>query len=512
MKIDPRPLGRNLRQLLPGFCALFLLVACASPVQRVELPVEQSYAPSADRFWQHLAGHSPREWFHLLNTHEEAYDWRITLIDSAHESIELETFLWKPDFSGAAFVSHLLAAADRGVRVRLLLDDSFTAREDQILRHLDAHPGISLRLYNPYAYRVPDMAGRALINAGDFNRVNHRMHNKTLIIDGWAVIVGGRNLADEYFGLHRDYNFRDMEVLAMGASVAQVSAHFDRFWNSGWSIPIAQLLGAASSEADLRQLRAELAALAGPVTSAGEDELAARWEQVAKHAVSGAALFMSDDPAADNPAAQADRPDQLAAEIRQAIDGTDSELIAISAYLVPTEALESTLEAAVDRGVRVRLLTNSMRSNNHLSAHAAYGKHIRDLLEAGVELYEVRADAHDRERYMQGPVADKKLGLHAKFLLLDQDRVFIGSSNLDPRSLQLNTEVGLMIHSAALNGKLRAAIADDFLPQNSWSVALEEGRLSWRNDSEVRYHSPSDSVFQQLESWFFGLLPIDSQM
>ncbi|TDG11901.1 phospholipase D family protein [Seongchinamella unica] len=512
MTINIKVLGQIPQQALPGCFALLLLVACASPLQRAELPAEQSLAPSSDRFWQHLAADSPREWFHLLNTYDEAYDWRIALIDSAHESIELETFLWMPDFSGAAFVGHLLAAADRGVRVRLLLDDSYTSREDQMLRHLDAHPGIDLRLYNPYAYRVPDTAGRALVNAGDFNRVNHRMHNKTLIIDGWAVIVGGRNLADEYFGHHPQYNFRDMEVLAMGESVAQVSQHFDRFWNSGWSIPIGQLLKAESSEEDLQQLRAQLEAVAGPVRVSTEPELAARWQAVTKDAVSGAALFLSDDPATDDPTAQAEKPDQLARKLRQAIDSANSELIAISAYLVPTPELETSLAAAVDRGVRVRLLTNSMRSNNHLSAYAAYDGHVRQLLESGVELHEVRADARDRERYMRGPVVDKKLGLHAKFMLVDDDRVFIGSSNLDPRSLKINTEVGLMIHSTELNSRLRSAIADDFHPRNSWSVSLEDGRLSWRSDTEVRYTSPSDSVFQQLESWFFGLLPIDSQM
>lgn len=491
---------------------LTLLVACASPVERVDLPAEPALAPSSDRFWRHIADDSPRDWFHLLNTYDEAYHWRIAMIDSAHSSIDLETFLWKPDVTGAGIVTHLLAAADRGVRVRLLLDDSFTAREDQMIHDLDAHPNVELRLYNPYGYRAQSMAGRTVFNFNDFQRVNHRMHNKTLIVDGWAVIVGGRNLADEYFGSHASYNFRDMEVLAMGDSVAQVSDHFDRFWNSGWSVPVGQLVAGEATEQDLVGLREQLAGVSGKPRVSSESELAARWQAVSKDAVPGKALFLSDEPADRDPALMAERPDQLAINLKQAIDSASTELIAVSAYLVPTPDLEASLAAAIDRGVRVRLLTNSMRSNNHLSAHAAYGGHVRRLLESGVELYEVRVDAQDRARYMADPVTDKKLGLHAKFLLLDNDRVFIGSSNLDPRSLQLNTEVGLMIHSEALNSRLRAAIADDFAPQNSWSVQLADGKLSWHGEDEILYRSPSDSVFQQLESWFFGLLPIDSQM
>ena len=499
-------------RITAGLLTLSLLAACASPVQRVELPAEAALPPSSDRFWQHIADDSPHDWFHLLNSYDEAYRWRIAMIDSANSSIDLETFLWAPDVTGAGVVTHLLAAADRGVRVRLLLDDSFTTREDQILHHLEGHPNIELRLYNPYGYRAQSLAGRTVFNANDFQRVNHRMHNKTLIVDGWAVIVGGRNLADEYFGSHSSYNFRDMEVLAMGGSVGQVSEHFDRFWNSGWSVPVGQLVEGSATEQDLAQLQAQLEAVVGPANVSTEKELSAYWHAVSKEAVPGTATFLSDEPASSDPALMAERPDQLALKLKQAIDSATNELIAVSAYLVPTQELESSLAAAVERGVRVRLLTNSMRSNNHLSAYAAYGGHIRQLLASGVELHEVRVDARDRARYMADPVQDKQLGLHAKFLLVDNDQVFVGSSNLDPRSLQLNTEVGLMIHSEELNGRLRAAIADDFAPQNSWSVQLNDDKLSWHSDKEVLYHSPSDSVFQQLESWFFGLLPIESQM
>ena len=188
-------------------------------------------------------------------------------------------------------------------------------------------------------------------------------------------------------------------------------------------------------------------------------------------------------------------------------------MVLVSAYLVPTERLTSIIRETVDRGVKVRILTNSMRSNNHLAAHAAYQGYVRELVTLGVELYELRTDARDRNLYMRSPSADKKLGLHAKFMVLDDDRVMIGSSNLDPRSLKLNTEVGLMITSTELNQRLREAIAVDFLPRNAWAVQLDDNQeLVWVNDSERLSHPPSDSLFQQLEDWFIGLLPIDGEM
>ena len=248
VKNTPPEIFYRLGNALLVICAL-LLAACGTPAQRAQVDEEYALSPSADRFWQHITENRESDWFKLLNTSDEAQRWRLAMIDSAHSSIDLETFLWKPDQIGARILAHLLAAADRGVKVRILLDDSFTEHEDQALYYLDLHTNIELRLYNPYHARVDSMAGRTLFNLGDFARVNHRMHNKALIVDGWAVTLGGRNLADEYFGLHEAYNFRDMEVLAMGDSVSAVSQHFDAFWNSGWSFPIDQVVE-APNEAD----------------------------------------------------------------------------------------------------------------------------------------------------------------------------------------------------------------------------------------------------------------------
>jgi putative cardiolipin synthase len=506
-------IGRRIRRLRAWPLLLIaLLAACAAPPRQAQVEDEYALPRSANRFWQHVGEARDGDWFKLLNTGEEAYRWRLAMIDSAHQSIDLESFLWKPDTGGLRILSHLLAAADRGVRVRILLDDAFTAHEDLALHRLDLHPGIEVRIYNPYHNRSPNMAGRMLFNLGDFGRVNHRMHNKTLIVDGWAADIGGRNLANEYFGLHAEHNFRDMEVLVMGDSAALVSSHFDAFWNSGWAFPVAQIIDMPDDTGGLAALRESAAATVGPPAIHSEAALEALWKSAASDAVSGRARFFGDQPARTDPAADSDAPNQLAAYIEQVIAVAEEEVILVSAYLVPTPELSRALTEAVQRGVRVVILTNSMRSNNHLSAYAAYSGYIRGLLEAGVELFELRADASDRNLYMETPVDTKLLGLHAKFMLVDSQRVFIGSSNLDPRSLNLNTEVGLMIESQVLNERLRRMIAVDFEPRNAWSLQLVDGDVIWVGGDRTLRHSPADSVFQQLENWFMGLMPIDSQM
>ncbi len=490
-----------------------LLSACAAAPSREGLAVEPPQQRSADRFWQHVDATVGHDWFYLLDAGDDAMTWRLRMIDSAHHAIDLETFLWKEDELGLKVVSHLLAAADRGVKVRMLLDDAFTAHEDLTLLAMQQHPNIDLRVYNPYGVRFGGTAGRTLFNLADFRRVNHRMHNKALVIDGWAANIGGRNLADEYFGLHDEYNFRDMEVIVMGDGVDGVAAHFAAFWNSEWSIPADRVLDAGPSGADLAALRQRLRDEVGPAEVALEEELEALWRAAAGQAMSGRAHFVADQPAHPGAEPAVAPPDQMARFIVDLIDSAEHEVTLVTAYLVPTEGLSQVIERTLDRGVRVRILTNSIRSNNHLAAYAAYSGYIRELLANGVELYELRTDAVDRNLYMDAPVHDKQLGLHAKFMLVDDDRVLIGSSNLDQRSLKLNTEVGLMVESEALNARLREAIAVDFLPRNAWSVQLDgEGAMLWVAGNERLSHPPADSVFQQLEAWFIGLLPLDEQM
>jgi putative cardiolipin synthase len=495
------------------FVLVALLLGACTTLQRAELPPEPALAPSEAPFWQRVTAHETDDWFYLLNESEEALDWRLRAIDSAQVSIDMETFLWKPDSAGYQVLAQLLAAADRGVRVRMMLDDSFTMHEDLMLHAVDEHPNIEVRIYNPFRHRSDNVALRQLFNLGEFARTNHRMHNKALVVDGRAAIVGGRNLADEYFGRHAEMNFRDMEVITVGTSVALIIEHFDRFWNSGWAFPVSDIVAVDSADPGLADIRLRLAEHVQPVPAAAAKQLIAAWTELAARASPGFAEFSFDYPPGPDPGEPQEQHDPLAFELYRVLEAAREEIILVTAYLVPTPELEAYVEAAEARGVRVRILTNSLRSNNHLAAHAAYRGHVERLVDHGADLHEVRAQAVDRHRYMRLPVDDKKLGLHAKLLLVDDDVAFIGSANLDPRSLNINTEVGLIIRSRELNAALRERLEIDFHPRNAWAVQRSEsGELVWIGHDQVLQHQPSDSAIQRLEDWFIGLLPIDAQM
>ena len=504
-----------IRKCLPGLPALAAMfaVACTTPLQVEDLPHEPALAASEAPFWNGISDAQSGDWFYLLNIGEEALEWRLRMIDSALVSIDLETFLWKPDQSGRRIVSHILAAADRGVKVRFLLDDSFTMHEGLALHAMDEHPNISFRLYNPFGNRSDSAVWRELFSAGEFARTNHRMHNKALVVDDRAALIGGRNLADEYFGFNDKFNFRDMEVITVGSNVPHVTAHFDAFWNSGWAFRLEDVFTEPEDAPDLEYYRVQLEKNTPPSYALSAEALAAEWQAIAKVAYPGRADFFFDLPASRDPSAPDEMPDQLAGELERMIERAETEVILVSAYLVPTKELEAVVERIEARGVNVRILTNSLQSNNHLAAHAAYRGHLNRLVDHGADLHEVRTTAVDRDLYMQSPVDDKQLGLHAKLLLVDDDISFIGSCNLDPRSLKINTEVGLIIESEALNRALREYLAIDFEPRNAWAVQRsEDGKLVWVGDDQVSRHQPADSSIQRLEDWFINLLPIDEQM
>lgn len=476
-------------------------------------PVQSALPPSQDPLWTGLGAAAPGDRFLPLNRNDEALAWRLRAIDTATSAIDLQTFLWLPDTAGRLILARILAAADRGVRVRILLDDSFTVGEGDAISAVAQHPNIEVRIYNPFRQRPDDLVLRQLTNLTEFSRIDHRMHNKAMIVDGRAAIVGGRNLADEYFGLNPGANFRDFELLTFGPAVGGLSALFDRYWRSPWSVPAQEVLGDQLSGTSLETLQSALigqaATVVGPTESATERHAA--WRALADKSLAGQSSILADDPAQVDPARET--PNQLAGTLIAHIDQARAELVMISAYLVPTPELADAIRRAQARGVRVRILTNSLRSNNHTAAHSAYRGFIRSLLGYGVELHEVRALAKDRSLYMVPPVDSKHLGLHAKVILLDDDLSFVGSANLDPRSLNINTEMGLLVRSGALNRQLRDAFGVDFETRNAWHLEqTADGKLHWVGDDQVLSEQPAESPLQRLEDWFFSELPIGGKM
>ena len=489
-----------------------LLSACAT-LEPVDLPDEYTPPPAEAPLWKSIADIRPGDWFVLLDDGPNALDWRLVAIDSAVESIDLQTFLWDFDTAGSMILSHLMAAAERGVLVRLLVDDTFLASEDRMLLALERHPNIEYRVFNPFKRRSNGLVTRQLLNLADFGRLDHRMHNKALEVDNQIAIVGGRNLADEYFGLHVEANFRDMELLVGGPIVRELSRSFDDYWNDHWSFPIEMLTHLKPSYVELDKAAMVKDPDIRIHSEVPPDALQRRWTEAVHQALPGRPTLFVDVPPTDNPNDPAGAPVQIAEELVRLFDEAEEEILILSAYLIPSRNLEDAAARAVRRGVRVRILTNSIRSNNHLAAHAAYRNHIGELLDDGVQLHEVRADARDRDVYMYPPTDEKALALHAKALVIDRDLVFIGSANLDPRSLRINTEMGLLVESEALNTKVRTAFEQDFEQANAWELEYDEqGKVNWVSGDVVLDAQPAVSFMQRIEDWFFAHLPIEGKM
>jgi len=495
------------------FVGLILFVSACTTLKPVHLPDEYTQAPSDAPLYQSLAEIRSDNWFVLLNEGKSALDWRLTAIDSATESIDLQTFLWNFDTAGSIILDHLISAADRGVLVKILIDDTFLLSEDQILETLASHPKIEYRVFNPFKHRADGFLSRQLININEFHRLDHRMHNKAMIIDDRVAIVGGRNLADEYFGLHSDANFRDMELLTGGPIVQEISNSFDDYFNDDWTIPIEMISHVKPNFKELDSIRHAQDPDIYTYIEKSPQERAMAWENAVKNAIAGNPVLFVDTPPVDNPDKDSSAPIQLAEELADLFDKTEKEILIISAYLIPTADFEGAIERAVNRGVKVRILTNSIQSNNHLAAHSAYRKHIRKLLEGGAELHEVRVDARDRYLYMFPPTDKKSLALHAKVLVIDDDKVFIGSPNMDPRSLVINTEMGLLVQSEELNAQIRSLVELDFSQANAWHLKFnDKGHVVWVSDGVVLESQPAGSFMQRIEDWFFMHLPIENEM
>jgi cardiolipin synthase C len=449
------------------------------------------------------------------------------MADLAERSIDAQYFIWSADSVGTLLIERLVRAADRGVRVRLLVDDIYLTGGGTVLATLDAHPQIEIKIYNPVGARNPLRLGRRVDFLMEFGRLNHRMHNKLFVADNQVAIMGGRNIADAYFGVDPKFNVRDMDVLAAGPVVPQLSAGFDAYWNSRWAIPMSTLKRAPSPKAmsrayeRLEKKTAQRAAQLPFAVDTSADENLARLAALREQFVWARGEAVWADPEAGPSGMRDGQPTEVGRKLTAVVDETRTELISESPYLVPASELAMVRQLR-SRNVRIRMLTNSLASTDEPPAYAIYATDYRRMLDAGVEMYEVRSDAESRRRHTTAAGDAARLGLHAKLAVFDRRVVYIGSFNFDPRSLFLNTEVALFVYSPALAQRMLELVERDFAPENAWRVELDgngsggKPAVVWitqDSDEEVRHrHPPETSVWRRLGARIYALLPIRGQL
>jgi putative cardiolipin synthase len=497
---------------------LFLQLAIAGCVSMpLDYPKEPSRAltDTADTY---LAGESAK-WrdgqlqgngFYSLIEGKDAFGARLVLMSEAEKSIDAQYFLMKPDNAGLVFTEKLMKAADRGVRVRLLLDDVFTTVDDSYFSYMNAHPNIEVRIFNPISRK-----GLYWLNyVGQFSLANRRMHNKSFIIDNQAAIVGGRNIAVEYFQLETTGEFIDFDMFVAGPIVKDISDSFDIYWNNELAVPMEAL----SDKPDQKQPQQEAETVRLLMEKAGNSiyadamntQLMRQFSANELDPYMAKARVIVDDPGKLR-AEISEEHQVLATEIAKVLNDSTQEIIIITPYLIPGKSGIEFFRRLRDKGVRIVVLTNSLASNNHAAVHSAYSSYRKDLLEAGVELWEARANAVEITVEPDSTTLKNPLTLHTKGILIDRRQIFVGSLNLDPRSIDINTEMGLLIESE----ELVSEIVDDVLismPRIAYRLQLDDsGKISWHANIDgrevIETKEPLTSGWQRFTAWLLRIMP-----
>ena len=445
----------------------------------------------------------------VVNDPSLALTSRLDLIEAAESSIDVQYFIWQNDPSGVLVIDRMLAAADRGVRIRALIDDVQLEGLVSKINAITQHPNIEVRIFNPFSIRfgMELRLFRLAEFAIDGNRLNHRMHNKLLVADNQVAIMGGRNIGDDYFGLSQRRNFVDTDLMLAGPVVPQLSAGFDTYWNSGWAVPSDDLLqlelASVALDAVRERIRDRLAEHPELTTLVSTDRVEALAERLL-----GAHRLENAQPVVDDPdVAWGERPDQVADVLTELAESSQRKILIVSPYLVLTPTLLALGQSLNDRGVEVQVITNSLASNDVVIAHAAYARFRQSILDAGTELYEFRGDP---EIALDQP--GEHVSLHSKYILFDEDTVFLGSLNLDPRSLYLNTELGVILRSESLVQELTGHFARLTNGDNAWRVLDAERGFQWHSSAGTIEQQPAKSAWQRFRSWLMMFLPLTSQI
>lgn len=433
---------------------------------------------------------------------------RAWLCESAEKSIDIQYFIFSADNIGLIASDYLLRAADRGIQVRVIVDDIMVEADADELLALDAHPNLAIKIYNPMANVGKNFPEKIYHLSTDFKGFNQRMHNKTFIVDGKVAITGGRNIADEYFDYDHEYNFRDRDVLLLGQSARTIQSSFETFWNHPLSVPVTEVvdtkdynLNTAVKYNFLHQYACSPENFWPPVREKIE-AMPATFQQMQS---SGdlvwmdSVTFVSDVPGknkSDGLSGSGVCTDSLIQLISKATKSIDIQ----SPYLITTETSQQLFKRAIERDVTVNILTNSLSSTDNLEAFSGYQRERETLLTMGIHIYEFRPDAAVRFKIMTGALQKRmnytpKFGLHAKSMVIDGKTAIIGTFNLDPRSANLNTECVAVIRNKVIANRLLQAMIEDRKPENAWAVSL-----STNPDHEAGW-------WKRFKTWTRGVVP-----
>jgi putative cardiolipin synthase len=453
---------------------------------------------------------------HSLPDGAEAFAARMALAAEAEQTIDAQYYMWHSDLAGTLLFAQLARAADRGVKVRLLLDDNNTKGQDATLAALDFHPNIEVRLFNPFRRR----SFRGLDYLFEWGRTNRRMHNKSFTVDTKATILGGRNVGDEYFGAGREISFEDLDVLAVGPLVADVTAVFEQYWDSESAVPVRRLLRRVTRTevADI-VAKAELLEASEParryIAAVRETRLAHDLKAGKLEFEFAVSRLISDPPSKvlghrRGPVAP------VLDRLQSVLGSADTEIDLISPYFVPTRRGVAALMNLASRKVKIRVLTNSLAATDVAAVHAGYARYRRPLLDGGVTLFEMTPTAVGLGTGKRGMrMGSSGASLHAKAFAVDRCRAYVGSFNFDPRSARLNTEMGVVIESPVIASRLAARL-DEQLPRAAYRLELDGRGLEWialEDGGERRYRrEPGASLGRRLMVWLLSWLPIEGYL
>lgn len=499
---------------------LALVAGCATSLPERSLPRSVAVAPDRDsEISRYVRAHQPANsemlsGFTLVQTGTDALAARLAMINRAERSLDLQYYIYRGDVTGGLIAERLLAAADRGVRVRLLLDDVGSGLRDFDVATLNYHPNIQVRLFNPLTLR--GRVSRYFSKVGEFGRINYRMHNKLMIVDSQMFITGGRNIGDEYFSLSV-MDFQDIDVIGMGFITREVARSFDDYWNANEAVPVDSMIRRPGAQAEQRlrdKLRAHRARHDGsaylnavessPFSRAlHDDRIVWHW---------GEAQWLSDPPTKADPGHDTNQEPILARKLMRHVRSSQEELLLMSAYFIPGSRGEVFLIDMVEHGVDVQVLTNSLATTDVLAVHSAYVSYRKPLLKGGVRLWELRPQAGERP-HASAFLGESQASLHAKAFVFDRSKLFVGSVNLDPRSIMLNTEAGVLVHQPGLAQELVRLFRHWTTADFAYELRLNDlEQLRWEAGDEVLSSEPGASRFRRSAAWFLGWLPIEGQL